>query len=70
LPALGGGGELNVEADEVIAATGWTCPLQDLDDIGVARFGRSLLPSMTNYWGERDCARHLLRGTIGQGSAA
>ena len=27
-----GGGELKVEADEVIAATGWTCPLLDLPE--------------------------------------
>jgi thioredoxin reductase len=64
-----GGGELNVEADEVIAATGWTCPLNDLDDIGVARFGRSLLPSMTNFWESATVPGIYFAGTIGQGSA-
>ena len=64
-----GGGELNVEADEIIAATGWTCPLRDLDDIGVARFGRSLLPSMTNYWESATVPGIYFAGTIGQGSA-
>jgi len=64
-----GGTELNVDADEVIAATGWTCPLRDLDDIGVARFGRSLLPSMTNYWESATVPGIYFAGTIGQGSA-
>ncbi len=64
-----GGGELTVEADEVIAATGWTCPLQDLSEIGVAVFGRSLLPSMTNYWESATVPGIYFCGTIGQGSA-
>ena len=64
-----GGGELNVEADDVIAATGWTCPLRDLDDLGVARFGRSLLPSMTNHWESATMPGIYFAGTIGQGSA-
>jgi thioredoxin reductase len=64
-----GGGELNIDAEEVIAATGWTCPLRDLDDIGVARFGRSLLPSMTNFWESATVPGIYFAGTIGQGSA-
>jgi thioredoxin reductase len=63
-----GGGELIVDADEVIAATGWTCPLRDLADLGVARFGRSLLPSMTNYWESATVPGIYFAGTIGQGS--
>jgi thioredoxin reductase len=65
-----GGTELAIEADEVIAATGWTCPLQDLaDNIGVSVFGRSLLPSMTNYWESATVPGIYFAGTIGQGSA-
>ena len=64
-----GGGELNIEADEVIAATGWTCPLQDLSDLGVTVFGRSLMPSMTNYWESATLPGIYFAGTIGQGSA-
>ena len=64
-----GGAELSVEADEVIAATGWTCPLRDLSEIGVAAFGRSLLPSMTNYWESATVPGIYFAGTIGQGSA-
>jgi hypothetical protein len=39
------GGAMSVEADEVIAATGFTCPLLDLPDLGVATFGAARLPA-------------------------
>jgi thioredoxin reductase len=64
-----GGAELNVEADEVISATGFTSPLRDLTDIGVGVFGRSLLPSMTNYWESATAPGIYFAGTIGQGVA-
>jgi thioredoxin reductase len=62
-----GGGELMVDADEVIAATGFICPLRDLQDIGVTVFGRSQLPSMTNYWESATVPGIYFAGTIGQG---
>lgn len=62
-----GGGELMVDADEVIAATGFTCPLQDLQEIGVSVFGRSQLPSMTNYFESATVPGIYFAGTIGQG---
>ena len=62
-----GGGELMVDADEVIAATGFICPLQDLQEIGVSVFGRSQLPSMTNYWESATVPGIYFAGTIGQG---
>jgi thioredoxin reductase len=62
------GGEIKVDADEVIAATGWTCPLLDLPDLGVTVFGRSRLPSMTNYWESASVPGIYFAGTIGQGS--
>jgi thioredoxin reductase len=64
-----GGGELAVEADEVIAATGFTSPLRDLTDLGVSVFGRSGLPSMTNYWESANVPGIYFAGTIGQGSS-
>jgi thioredoxin reductase len=64
-----GGAELAVDADEVMAATGWTCPLLDLTDLGVSVFGRSKLPSMTNYWESATLPGIYFAGTIGQGSA-
>ena len=62
-----GGGDLAVEADEVIAATGFTCPLLDLPDLGVEVFGRSRLPAMTNYWESASVPGIYFAGTIGQG---
>ncbi len=62
-----GGGELRVEADEVIAATGFACPLLDLPQLGVEVFGRSLLPAMTNYWESAGVPGIFFAGTIGQG---
>ena len=62
-----GGSELAVDADEVIAATGFTCPLLDLQDIGVEVFGRSQLPAMTNYWESATAPGIYFAGTIGQG---
>lgn len=62
-----GGAELAVDADEVIAATGFVCPLRDLAGIGVSMFGRSQLPSMTNYWESATVPGVYFAGTIGQG---
>ncbi len=62
-----GGAELAVDADEVIAATGFVCPLLDLPDLGVSVFGRSKLPSMTNYWESATVSGIYFAGTIGQG---
>jgi thioredoxin reductase len=64
-----GGGEITIDADEVIAATGWTCPLQDLPELGVSVFGRSRLPSMTSYWESATVPGIYFAGTIGQGVA-
>ncbi|MEX2547538.1 MAG: NAD(P)-binding domain-containing protein [Chloroflexota bacterium] len=62
-----GGPELAVDADEVIAATGFVCPLRDLPDLGVSVYGRSQLPSMTNYWESATLPGIYFAGTIGQG---
>ena len=62
-----GGAELPIEADEVIAATGFQCPLLDLQDLGVSVYGRSQLPSMTNYWESATVPGIYFAGTIGQG---
>ena len=50
-----------VEVDEVISATGFVCPLLDLPDLGVATFGQPAA-GPDAVVGERDRARHLLRG--------
>jgi thioredoxin reductase len=43
-------GELTVDADEVIAATGFSAPLRDLPRIGVATVNDGRLPAQTPYW--------------------
>ncbi|MEO7118766.1 MAG: NAD(P)-binding domain-containing protein, partial [Candidatus Limnocylindrales bacterium] len=58
-----------VEVDEVIAATGFQCPLRDLPDLGVTVFGQSKLPSMTNFFESATVPGIYFAGTIGQGVA-
>ena len=57
---------LLVEADEVIAATGFVSPLQDLPALGVATFGQSRLPALTPYWESATVPGIYFAGTIGQ----
>jgi thioredoxin reductase len=57
------------EVDEVIAATGFKCPLLDLPDLGVSVFGQSRLPTMTNFYESSTVPGLFFAGTIGQGVA-
>ena len=61
--------ELVIGADEVIAATGFTSPLQDLPALGVATFGQSRLPALTPFWESATVPGIYFAGTIGQASA-
>ena len=63
-----GGEELAFTVDEVIAATGFVCPLGDLPDLGVATFGQAKLPAQTPYWESASVPGIFFAGTIGQGS--
>jgi thioredoxin reductase len=60
---------LSIEADEVIAATGFTCPLRDLPSLGVATFGQSKLPAQTAFWESATVPGIYFAGTITQGSS-
>jgi thioredoxin reductase len=62
------GAALSVEADEVIAATGWQSPLLDLPALGVATFGNSGLPAQTPYWESATVPGIYFAGTINQGA--
>jgi thioredoxin reductase len=64
-----GGEELAIEADEVIAATGFVTPLLDLPELGVTTFGQARLPAQTSYWESAAVPGIFFAGTIGQGSA-
>ncbi len=43
-------GELELEADEVIAATGFRAPVRDLPSVGVAMVNDNRMPALTPYW--------------------
>ncbi|HEU4868389.1 MAG TPA: NAD(P)-binding domain-containing protein [Actinomycetota bacterium] len=43
-------GEMNLEVDEVIAATGFTTPMQDLPALGAAVFSEGRLPALNPFW--------------------
>ncbi len=60
------GEDLCVEADEVIAATGFTCPLRDLPELGVATFGAAKLPVVTPFWESTTVGGIFFAGTISQ----
>ena len=63
-----GGGDVSLEVDDVISATGFVCPLVDLPDLGVATFGASRLPAQTAWWESTTVPGIYFAGTIGQGS--
>jgi len=60
---------VSLEADEVISATGFTCPLRDLPALGVATFGQSRLPAQTAFWESATVPGIHFAGTITQGSS-
>jgi thioredoxin reductase len=60
---------MSIEVDEVIFATGFTCPLRDLPSLGVATFGQSRLPAQTSFWGSATVPGIHFAGTITQGAA-
>jgi thioredoxin reductase len=62
------GEDLSVEADEVIAATGFTCPLLDLPGLGVTTFGQAKLPAVTPLWESANVPGIWFAGTITQAS--
>ena len=55
-------------ADDVISATGFISPLQDLPALGVATFGPSKLPAQTPYWESATVPGIFFAGTITQAS--
>jgi thioredoxin reductase len=62
------GKELLFAVDDVIAATGFTAPLRDLTDLGVATFGPSRLPAQTPFWESASVPGIFFAGTMSQGA--
>ncbi|HKW72365.1 MAG TPA: NAD(P)-binding domain-containing protein [Candidatus Dormibacteraeota bacterium] len=59
---------LTFEVDDVIAATGFVCPLLDLPDLGVKTFGQSKLPAQSYFWESISVPGIYFAGTINQGA--
>ncbi len=55
---------LLLEADDVIAATGFHAPLRDLPDLGVAMVREGRLPALTPYWESVTVPRLYFAGNI------
>jgi thioredoxin reductase len=63
-----GGDSLRFEVDELIAATGFACPVLDLPDLGVTTVGMSRIPTQTAWWESTSVPGIFFAGTIGQGA--
>ena len=61
-------GEVEVEADEVIAATGFRTPLLDLPDLGVATVSQGRIPAQTPFWESATVPGLYFAGNATQGS--
>ncbi len=61
-------GEFMFEADDVIAATGFTTPLRDLRALGLATFSQDRLPALTPFWESTTVPGVFFAGTITQGA--
>ena len=63
------GGDLVLDVDDVIAATGFRVPILDLPALGVRTVGSSLVPALTPWWESATRPGIWFAGTIGQGAA-
>jgi thioredoxin reductase len=63
-----GAQDLVLDVDDVIAATGFSAPLGDLRDIGVATFYRDRLPALTPHWQSATVPGIYFAGTTTQGA--
>jgi thioredoxin reductase len=63
-----GAAGLTFDADDVIAATGFTAPLRDLPALGVATVGQSKVPVQTPFFESATARGIFFAGTISQGA--
>ena len=61
-------GSLALDADAVVAATGFAVPLGDLPELGVATFHQDRLPAQTPYWESATVPGIYFAGAVTQGS--
>jgi hypothetical protein len=61
-------GRLELEADELVLATGFRTPLRDLPELGVATVDEGRLPAQTPYWESVSAPGIYFAGNATQGS--
>jgi hypothetical protein len=61
-------GELELESDEVIAATGFRAPVRDLPGVGVAMVNDGRMPAQTPYWESISVPGIYFAGSVNQAS--
>jgi thioredoxin reductase len=61
-------GSMTFDVDDVIAATGFGTPLQDLEKIGVKTFYQGRLPAQTAFWESATVPGVYFAGSITQGA--
>jgi len=61
-------GDLALETDEIIAATGFGTPLGDIGQLGVKTFYQGRLPAQTPFWESASVPGVYFAGSITQGS--
>jgi hypothetical protein len=62
-------GEIVLETDAAIAATGFRTPLRDLPDLGLATVGDGRIPALTPYWESTSLPGVYFAGNTTQGAA-
>jgi thioredoxin reductase len=61
-------GELEFEVDDVIAATGFQAPLQDLPSLGLVTVGDGRIPALTPFWESVSLPSVFFAGNASQGA--
>jgi thioredoxin reductase len=62
-------GPLDLTVDEVIAATGFSTPLRDLEELGVRTVAQGRIPALTPYWESEAGSGIYFAGNATQGAA-
>jgi hypothetical protein len=62
-------GEIVIETDEAVAATGFRTPLLDLPDLGLATVGDGRIPALTPFWESTSLPGAFFAGNAMQGAA-
>lgn len=61
-------GDFIFDMDVVLAATGWTTPLGDLRDLGLATFAQDRIPALTAFWESTTVPGIFFAGAATQGA--